>query len=86
MSTTITRSLDLRGVPEGTQLATAAITMLELRPGELLEVLTTDPHAPRDFSTWCRATGHQLITHDQRDGVHHFVIERRSVAQRQPRE
>lgn len=86
MRTTITRSLDLRGVPEGAQLATAAITMLELRPGELLEILTDDPHAPRDFSVWSRASGHQLIAHDQRDGIHHFVIERRWAGQRQPQE
>jgi tRNA 2-thiouridine synthesizing protein A len=77
MSRTSTRSLDLRSVPEGIQLATTAVTMLELRGGELLEVLTTDPHATRDFSTWCRASGHQLITHDQHDGVYHLVIERR---------
>jgi TusA-related sulfurtransferase len=76
MKATITRSLDLRGVPDGTHLATAAIVMLELRPGELLEVVTDDPHAPRDFSVWCRATGHQFVAHDQRDGVHHLVIQR----------
>jgi hypothetical protein len=50
--------------------------MLELRPGELLEVLTCDPHASRDFSVWCRATGHRLVSHDERGGIHHFVIER----------
>jgi tRNA 2-thiouridine synthesizing protein A len=76
MNATITRSLDLRGVPDGTHLATAAIAMLEVRPGELLEVVTDDPHAPRDFSVWCRASGHQLVAQDQRDGVHHLVIQR----------
>jgi TusA-related sulfurtransferase len=74
MRATIARSLDLRGAPAGTHLATAAIAMLDLRPGELLEVLTDDPHAPRDFSVWCRASGHQLIAHDRRDGVDRLVI------------
>jgi TusA-related sulfurtransferase len=77
MSATITRTLDLRSVPGGAELATAAITLLELRPGELLEVLTADPHAPRDFSVWCRATGNQLISHDRRDGLHRLVLRRR---------
>jgi TusA-related sulfurtransferase len=76
MNATITRSMDLRGVPDGVQLATAAVAMLELRPGELLEVLTRDPHAPRDFSVWCRAAGHRLVSHKDLDGVHRFVIER----------
>jgi TusA-related sulfurtransferase len=76
MSATVTRLLDLRDLPEGVQVATAGVAMLELRPGELLEVLTHDPNAPRDFSVWCRATGHRLVGHDERGGVHHFVIER----------
>lgn len=74
MDATITRSLDLRGLPDGTHLAAAAVAMLELRAGELLEVLTDDPHAPRDFAVWSRASGHQLLSHEQRCGVHHLVI------------
>jgi hypothetical protein len=35
MPTTITRSLDLRGVPDGTRIARTTITMLELQPGDL---------------------------------------------------
>jgi tRNA 2-thiouridine synthesizing protein A len=76
MSTTITRSLDLRGLPDGAHLAIAAVAMLALRPGELLEVLTRDPQAPRDFPVWCRAAGHRLISHQVDGGVHQFVIER----------
>jgi TusA-related sulfurtransferase len=76
MNTTITRSMDLRGLPDGVQLATAAVAMLQLRPGELLEVLTRDPHVPRDFAVWCRAAGHRLVSHKDLDGVHRFVIER----------
>ena len=76
MNATITRSMDLRDLPDGVQLATAAVAMLELRPGELLEVLTSDPHAPRDFAVWCRAAGHRLVSHKDLDGAHQFVIER----------
>jgi TusA-related sulfurtransferase len=77
MRGTVARSLDLRGVPEGAQLATAAIATLELHSGELLEVLSDSPYAPRDLAVWCRANGHRLIEHGQRDGVHWMVIQRR---------
>jgi TusA-related sulfurtransferase len=77
MRATIARSLDLRGVPEGAQLATAAVAMLELGPGELLDVRSEAPDAPRDLAVWCRANGHRLIGHQQRDGVHRMVIQRR---------
>jgi len=76
MPATIARSLDLRGVPQGAQLATAAIAILELHPGELLEVRSDAPHAPRDLAVWARANGHRLVEHDQRDGVHRIVIQR----------
>jgi TusA-related sulfurtransferase len=76
MRATIARSLDLRGFPDGAQLATAAVAMLGLRPGEQLEVLTHDPQALRDFSVWCRAAGHRLVSHQVHGGVHQIVIER----------
>lgn len=76
MSATITRSLDLRNLPDGAQLATAAVAMLGLRPGELLEVLTRDPRAPRDVAVWCRAAGHRFVSHTVDGGVHRIVIQR----------
>ena len=76
MRATITRSLDLRDIADGAQLATAAVAMLALRPGESLEVLTRDPRAPRDFAVWCRAAGHRLVSHTVDGGVHRLVIER----------
>jgi TusA-related sulfurtransferase len=76
MRATITRSLDLRDLPEGAQLATMAVAMLGLRPGESLEVLTRDPRAPHDVAVWCRAAGHRLVSHTVDGGVHRIVIER----------
>ena len=76
MNATITRSLDLCGLPDGAHLATAAVAMLALLPGELLEVLTRDPQTSRDFPVWCRAAGHRLVSHQVDGDVHRFVIER----------
>lgn len=74
-SATIARSLDLRGRRDEVQLASAAIALLELRPGELLEVLTRNPRAPHDFAVWCRAAGHRLVSHQEHDGLHRLVID-----------
>jgi TusA-related sulfurtransferase len=71
------RSMDLRGLPEGAQLATAAVATLELHSEELLEVLSDSPHAPRDLAVWCRANGHRFVEHDQRDCVDRMLIQRR---------
>jgi TusA-related sulfurtransferase len=84
MSATTTRSLDLRSLPEGAQLATAAIAMLELHPGELLEVQSDAPDAPRDVAIWCRASGHRLLEHHLSGDTHHFLIQRQPGASAAP--
>ena len=84
MQATVTRSLDLRGVPEGAQLAAAGVRMLELRDGESLEVLSDAPDAYRDFSVWCRASGHRLVEHYLLGDVHYFLIQRQPGASPAP--
>jgi tRNA 2-thiouridine synthesizing protein A len=32
-----------------------------MQPGEILQVLTTDPLAPLDFRAFCDRTGHELL-------------------------
>ncbi len=75
MASLIARSLDLRG--NAVALARTAVTMLELRSGELLEVLTDDPAAERDLVVWCRATGNKLVTRTREGATRHLLIRRR---------
>ncbi len=40
----------------------------ELKPGDLLEVICTDPGVINDIPAWCRIHGHEVIAiveHDQ---------------------
>jgi tRNA 2-thiouridine synthesizing protein A len=43
-----------------------------MAPGEEIEILATDPGAPKDFVHFCETTGHQLLESTEQDGV--FVI------------
>lgn len=46
--------------------------------GQLLAVLTTDPHAEQDFQAFCRQTGNALVQQQRRDaGVMMHIIRRR---------
>ena len=48
-----------------------------LESGETLEVLSTDPASVRDFESFCRSTGNQLLdSGESRDGVFRFVIQK----------
>jgi tRNA 2-thiouridine synthesizing protein A len=34
----------------------------ELQPGDILEVVSTDPGVTHDIPAWCRINGHRVIT------------------------
>ncbi len=81
----IARFLDLEGLPSTIAVAWAGVTMLQLSPGELLVVRSTDPDSVRDFGVWCRATGNELVRRTERTerrGTHRFVFAMRRRGER----
>lgn len=40
----------------------------QLRPGDILEVVCTDPGALNDIPAWCRINGHKVLA-ARRDGA-----------------
>ncbi len=45
-----------------------------LASGEKLEVIATDPNSLDDFSAFCKASGHELVSTSQNGEVYRFVI------------
>jgi len=41
--------------------------VLELQPGDTLDVTCTDPGALNDIPAWCRINGHEFIGHCEQD-------------------
>lgn len=41
--------------------------VLELTPGDTLEVFCTDPGALNDIPAWCRINGHEIISSREDD-------------------
>ena len=48
----------------------------ELVPGQVLEVLATDPGVEPDMRAWTSRTGNELVSISERDGVFHVLIRR----------
>ncbi len=42
-------------------------TVEQLKPGDTLAVICTDPGAIQDIPAWCRVNGHQVVDIQQRD-------------------
>ena len=47
----------------------------ELAPGDMLEVVCTDPGAMNDVPAWCRINGHKVVMAKQSDDLVMITIE-----------
>lgn len=70
-------TVDARGVlcPEPVLRARAGLEALA--PGEVMELLATDPHAELDIEVFCASTGHQLLSAIRREDTWHFLVAKR---------
>ena len=66
--------LDTRGLRCPLPVLRARKAMQRVAPGEVLQVLATDPGTVRDFQAFCEATGHELLEHAEQDGEYRFRI------------
>lgn len=66
------QKLDVRDLICPLPVLRANKAMRQLAAGDELEVLATDPAAPKDFAAYCATTGHVLVRQDEEAGT--FVI------------
>ena len=74
---TIAQRVDPRGLSCPLPIVRTAIAIRALAPGELIEVLATDPGSTKDFTAWAQATGHQLVESSATRDVFRFVLRRK---------
>ena len=66
--------LDAQGLTCPEPLMLVRNRIREMRSGEVLHVLATDPSTERDFTNFCRFMGHELVSHEMRGDVHHYRL------------
>lgn len=66
--------LDLKGLKCPLPVLRANKALRALAVGEVLEVAATDPASAKDFKTYCRTAGHDLLTRREAAGVYTFRI------------
>ena len=77
MSITIAMKLDLKGMSCPLPIIKTAKAMKTLAPGQLLEVIATDPGSVADFKAWAQSTGNPLVEADQSEGVYRYVLKKK---------
>lgn len=61
------QEIDARGLNCPLPILRAKKALARLESGQVLAVLTTDPHADRDFQAFCQQTGNALLAQQTRD-------------------
>lgn len=71
------QTLDARGLlcPEPVMMLHNRVR--DLAPGELLEVLATDPSTERDIPRFCQFLGHSLLESEATAGLYRYLIRKK---------
>lgn len=77
MTTSVARTLDFKGLSCPLPIVKTAKAMKEMQPGEVVEVLATDPGSLVDFPAWCTSTGNELVEWVQEGEVYRFLLRKR---------
>jgi len=76
MALAVAQTLDLKGLSCPLPILRTAKAMMQMEPGERVEVLATDAGSVPDFNAWCTKTRNTLVETSQADGVFRFVVEK----------
>jgi len=71
------REVDARGLNCPLPILRTKKALNDMTTGQVLRILATDPASVRDFEAFARQTGHQLLRHDEEQGVFVFLLKHR---------
>lgn len=52
-------------------------SLSSMTSGQVLRIVATDKESPKDFAVFCRQTGNELVSAEEKDGEYTFYIRRR---------
>jgi tRNA 2-thiouridine synthesizing protein A len=73
---TVSETLDARGLNCPLPILRAKKAIAGLGAGEILEVIATDPGSVKDFEAFCNQTGNELLDTSETSGEFHFSIKK----------
>jgi tRNA 2-thiouridine synthesizing protein A len=69
--------VDTRGLLCPMPVVKAKLALEEMKPGQVVKVLSTDPGSLKDFPAWCQETGNRLLlARKEEKGLYAFFIEK----------
>ncbi|MCM3598106.1 sulfurtransferase TusA family protein [Metabacillus idriensis] len=68
--------LDAKGLACPMPIVKTKKAMDELESGQILEIHATDTGAKNDLSAWAKSGGHELLEHNEENGVFKFYLKK----------
>jgi len=78
MADDVSRTFDARGLMCPMPIIKAKKEVLNIQIGQILEILADDQGAFEDFHAWCKQTGNELVSREEKDGYFRFLIRRKA--------
>jgi tRNA 2-thiouridine synthesizing protein A len=76
MSDTAKLSLDFKGLLCPMPVVKLAMAMKQVRVGDLIEAIATDPGVMADIPAWARTSGNEVVTLEKREKDFRFIVKR----------
>jgi tRNA 2-thiouridine synthesizing protein A len=71
------REVDARGLNCPIPILRTKKTLNDMQLGQVVHILATDPASVRDFQTFARQSGNEMVGHGERDGAFWLLLKRR---------
>ncbi len=73
----IHKVLDVKGLNCPLPILRTKMALSDLKPGQVVHVMATDPHSVVDFKAFCARTGHELLHLVEGPEVFEFFVRHR---------
>lgn len=73
-SDSVTTTIDARGQSCPGPLVSLARALKDAKPGDVLELLATDPGSRSDVPAWATLTGNELLEASEWDGTFRYLV------------
>jgi tRNA 2-thiouridine synthesizing protein A len=71
------KQLDARGLNCPLPILRTKKALADMQSGEILKVLATDPGSVKDFQSFSKQTGHELVSHSEQDREYTFFMRKK---------
>jgi len=74
---TFDKELDARGLNCPLPILRAKKALTDMKPGQVLRILATDPGSVKDFEAFCKQTGNELLSQAEAEKEFTFFMKRK---------